>query len=125
MFEGVIDLRAKRRPKPGEQFWCQDWQCPAHNQCRFHFGRSYDYAAMTDPLEMEKKKPRFFTPERFKYAPQCDRFERDIARGWLMGWCEPPLQHGEQALWCCTGCGAPECPRQSNVIQLFAARGVA
>lgn len=124
MFE-VIITRDERRPKSGEAFWCEDWQCPAQNQCRFHFGRSYDYAAMTDPLVMAKKRIPFFTPERFQYAPQRDRFERDEPREWLRGWCEPQLQHGEQRLWCCTGCGAPECPRMSNVVSLFRARGSA
>jgi hypothetical protein len=120
-----------RAPKSGEAFYCEDWQCPARGECAHHFGRSYAYVAMIlwcEPIDgpaCKRDKTPYYTPERAPFSPQCRHYERDRPREWLKGDCEPPLMHGEQRLWCCTGCERPECPRASNVVALFPARGIA
>lgn len=114
----------QQQPDWSKPFYCEDWQCPALWECRHHFARSYAYAAMLR-WEDGKDKTPFHTPDRFQYAAQCAHFERDHPRDWLEGHCEPPLQDGEQRTWCCIGCGMPECPRSSNVVQMFGRGGVA
>jgi hypothetical protein len=118
-------------PSEGQPFYCEDWQCPAHWECEHHFGRSYAYVAMVpwwEPIDgpaRNRDKTPFYTPERPPFAAQCRHFRRDKPRDWLLGHCEPPLRHGAQVVWCCVGCGMPECPRANNVAQMFPARGSA
>lgn len=121
---GMIDTRwpHDRPPKPGEAFYCHDWQCPSRHRCAHHFGRSYNYAAMLEP---GKDRTPSYNPDRARFMSGCKHYELDRPREWLMGWCEPGLRNGEQLLWCCTGCDAPECPRSTNVVQLFKAGGTA
>ena len=124
MFEVMIRPGFNLTAAPSGPFYCEDWRCPARNECERHFGRSYAYAAMISWTDGKDKTP-FFTPDRPPFAAQCQHFRRDRPRDWLRGNCEPPLQHGEQRVWCCTGCEMPECPRPTNVVQLFPARGAA
>lgn len=61
--------------------YCMDWACPSWVSCRHHFGRSEEYAAMTDSNDTRSKDFK-----RADGAQSCWQYERDEPKEWLKDW---------------------------------------
>jgi hypothetical protein len=63
----------------GRKGFCDDWSCPAAVSCKWHFGRSHDYASMANPTRND-----FWRGEREAGADSCRRYQFDQIKPWLV-----------------------------------------
>lgn len=60
--------------------YCEDWSCPAAVSCKWAWGRSAVYAAMSE----EPGRTPLWKGPREQGAESCDRYQRDRVRKWLI-----------------------------------------
>lgn len=60
--------------------YCEDWGCPAGGSCKWHWGRSAAYTAMS----AEPGRTKLWKGPREPGAESCGLYQRDRVKSWLI-----------------------------------------